>query len=102
MRIFQSLAGNSDPFRVPDIMTYVRGLGLPEFTTPPGYGADYPTLAVPMFHRNSLLGYVFVGGREDGEEFTKEDKETLLNTSPVGVVVFHALTGAAVSANSHC
>ena len=80
-------------------------------------------MAAPMFHRGIRVGNVFVGDREDGEEFSQADEETLVmfaaqaalvianagthreerrarsdletlvNTSPVGVVVFDAQTG---------
>ncbi len=129
LRIFESLTGISKPLRLPDLTAHVRGLGFTEFATPQAAGPVYPFMAAPMFHRGVRVGHVFVGDREDGEEFRKEDEETLVmfasqaalvianarthreerqaradletlvNTSPVGVVVFDARTGAPVSVN---
>ena len=86
-------------------------------------------MAAPVFHRGDRVGHVFVGDRDDGEEFSQEDQETLVmfasqaalvianarthqeerraradletlvNTSPVGVVVFDARTGAMATVN---
>ena len=129
LRIFQTLTGISSPLRVPDLTEHVRGLGFADFTTPPAVGPVYRFMAAPMFHGGVRLGHVFVGDREDGKEFTREDEETLVmfaaqaalvianarthreerqaradletlvNTSPVGVVVFDARTGMPVSFN---
>ena len=82
-----------------------------------------------MHHRGEYLGHFFLGDKEDGEGFTSEDEEilvlfasqaataianarthrdveraradlqALIETSPVGVVVFDAGTGRAVSIN---
>ena len=86
-------------------------------------------LASPVFHRGERVANVYLAGKDDGEEFTREDEETLvmfasqaalvianarrhkdeqkaradleavIDTSPVGVVVFNARTGAMVSIN---
>ena len=128
LRIFQSLTSISEPMRVPDLAEHVRALGFTEFTIPLPVGV-FTFMAAPIFHRAVRVGHVFVGDREDGEEFTKEDEETLMmfasqaalvianarafreerraradletliNTSPVGVVVLDARTGAPVSFN---
>ncbi len=129
LRIFQTLTGISEPLRIPDLAAHVQGLGFADFTPPPAVGPVYRFMAAPMFHRGVRVGHVFVGDREDGEEFTKEDEETLVmfasqaalvianarthreerqaradletlvNTSPVGVVVLDARAGAPVSFN---
>ena len=82
-----------------------------------------------MHHRDVHVGSFFLAGKEGGQEFTDEDEEvlvlfasqaaaaivnartyraeqrgradleTLVDTSPVGVVVFHARTGNPVSLN---
>ena len=128
LRIFQALTGISEPMRVPDLAEHVHGMGFTEFTIPLAVGV-FRFMAAPMFHRGIRVGHVFVGDREDGEDFTKEDEETLVmfasqaalvianarayreerrtradletlvNTSPVGVVVLDAKTGAPVSFN---
>ena len=129
LRIFQAFADISEPLRIPDLAAHVRGMGFTEFATPMTVESVYRVLAAPMFHRGVRVGNVFVGDREDGEEFTKEDEETLVmfasqaalvianarthreerqtradletlvNTSPVGVVVFDARTGVPESVN---
>ena len=128
LRIFQALTGISEPLRLPDLAAHVRGLGFTDFTIPLPVGV-FRFMAAPMFHRGVRVGHVFVGDREDGEEFTREDEETLVmfaaqaalvisnarthreerraradletlvNTSPVGVVVFDARTGIPESVN---
>ena len=129
LRIFQALTDISKPLRLTDLVEHLRSMGFPEFAIPMTVGPVYPFLAAPMFHRGVQVGHVFVGDREDGEEFTQEDEDTLvmfasqaalvianarayreqqqaridlealINTSPVGVVVFDARTGMPVSAN---
>ena len=126
LRIFQALTGISEPLRLTDLVEHLGGLGL---TAPTPVGPVYSFMAAPMFHRGVLVGHVFVGDTEDGREFTQEDEETLVmfasqaalvianarayqeerqaradletlvNTSPVGVVVFDARTGAPASVN---
>ncbi len=127
-RLFESLTGISEPVRVPDLVEHVRALGFTEFTIPLPV-AVFRFMAAPMLHRGARVGHVFVGDREDGEEFTREDEEilvmfasqaalvianagthreerraragleTLIDTSPVGVVVFDVRTGAPASFN---
>ena len=126
LRIFQALTGISEPLRLTDLVEHLGGLGL---TAPTPVGPVYSFMAAPMFHRGVLVGHVFVGDTEDGREFTQGDEETLVmfasqaalvianarayreerqaradletlvNTSPVGVVVLDARTGAPVSVN---
>ena len=127
-RLFESLTGISEPVRVPDLVEHVRALGFTEFSIPLPVSV-FRFMAAPMFHRGARVGHVFVGDREDGEEFTREDEEilamfaaqaalvianagthreerraragleTLIDTSPVGVVVFDVRTGAPASFN---
>ncbi len=128
LQIFRAFTGISGPLRVPDLAEYVRGLGFPGFTFPMPVEV-LRFMAAPMFHRGVLVGHVFVGDREDGEEFTladeetlvmfaaqaalvianagahreerraRADLETLVNTTPVGVAVFDARTGELASVN---
>ena len=128
LRIFQALTNVSEPLRLPDLAEYVHTLGFTDFTIPLPVGV-FRFMAAPMFHRGDRVGHVFVGDKEDGEEFSQEDQETLVmfaaqaalvianagahrdeqraradletlvNTSPVGVVVFDATTGIPVSVN---
>ncbi|MCY4616770.1 MAG: GAF domain-containing protein, partial [Chloroflexi bacterium] len=127
-RIFESLTALSEPLRVPDLVEHVRAQGFPEFSTPLPVGV-FRFLAAPLFHRGARVGHVFVGDKEGGAEFTRADEETLVmfasqaalvianarthreerqaradletlvSTSPVGVAVFDARTGAPLSFN---
>ncbi len=123
-RFFDHLRGLAAPLRVADLPEYLRGLGF----SPNPMGAA-TLQGTPMHHRGEHLGDFFVGDKEDGEAFTAEDEEILLlfasqaalaianarthreveraradlealvETSPVGVVVFEAGTGRPISLN---
>ncbi len=128
-RLFEYLSGLSEPLRIPDLVDQARSLGLAEFRPPLPVGQAVPFLASPVFHRGERVGNIFLADKDGGEEFTRADEETLVmfasqaalvianartyrderrarndletlvNTSPVGVVVFDAQTGAPVSFN---
>ncbi len=128
LRIFEALANISGPLRVPDLAEHLRGLGFTDFSIPLPVEV-FRFMASPMFHRGARVGHVFVGAKDDGEEFTRADEEilamfasqaalvianarthrderraradleTLIDTSPVGVVVFDARTGEKASFN---
>ncbi|MCY4108903.1 MAG: response regulator [Chloroflexi bacterium] len=129
LRVFQALTGLSEPMRVPDLTEHMRGLGFSDFTIPLPVGvlsalaapmfhrgarvghvfvgqkddggeefslADQETLV--MFASQAAL--VIANARVHREERqARADLETLVNTSPVGVVVFDAKTGVAASLN---
>ena len=127
--IFERLGGLSEPLRIPDLVGYVRSLGFAEFSLPLPASPASPFLASQMLHGSKRVGNIFLAGRGDGREFSTEDEqtlvmfaaqaalvianarqhrkerrartdlETLIDTSPVGVVVFDALTGAPKSLN---
>ena len=118
--IYQYLGSLSEPLRVADFAVHAASLGLPEFLPPVPVLAF---LAVPIRHRENRLGHICVAQGEPGLEFSQEDEdtlvmfasqaamavanarryreerrvradlETLVNTSPVGVVVFDVPTG---------
>ena len=126
--VFQSLTDVSVPLRLPDLTEHVHALGFSEFTIPLPVDV-FRFMAAPMFHRGDRVGHVFVGDREDGDEFSQADEETLvmfasqaalvianarthreeqrvragletlIDTSPVGVAVFDARTGVPMSVN---
>ena len=128
LRIFESLAGVSGPVRIADLAEHVRALGFGGFTIPLAVGV-FRCMGAPMFHRDARVGHVFVGDREDGEEFSRADEETLVmfasqaalvianarthreerlaradletlvETSPVGVALFDAPSGTLRSLN---
>ena len=129
LRVLEALTGITEPLRIPDVVEYVRALGFTEFSIPVPVGRACSFMASPIFHRGNRVGHVFVGDKDGGAEFTQADEEilvmfaaqaalvianarthreerqaradleTLVNTSPVGVVVFDARTGAPVSVN---
>ena len=127
--IFQALTNISELVRIPDLAEHVRGLGFSDFTIPLPVGAfsflaapmfhlgnrvghvfvgykdegraeftqaDEETLV--MFAAQAAL--VIANARTHQEERrARADLETLVNTSPVGVVVFDAATGMPASVN---
>ena len=127
MLFFEQLSGIGGPLRLRDFHAYARELGLPEFRPPMAVSSPLPFLAAPLRHRGEGVGGIYVGERE--REFTAEDEETLVmfasqaalvianarrhrdeqrarasletlvNTTPVGVLVFDAKTGNPVSVN---
>ncbi len=123
---FSYLKGVSEPLRVADFHSHVAEQGLPVFRPPVQVS---PFLSAPIRHRDEGLGYIFLSKEDSGQEFSRADEETLVmfasqaalvivnarryrdeqraradlealvNTSPVGVVVFDARTGDPVTIN---
>ena len=126
LQFFEYLSALPGPLRVADFAAHIRSLGLPEFRSPAPASSF---LAVPIRHQGVSVGNIHVAKEEPGEEFSREDEETLvmfasqvalvianarrhrderraradletlIDTSPVGVVVFDIGTGAPVSFN---
>ena len=127
MLFFEYLSSISEPLRLRDFHSYIRELGLPEFHPPMAVSSPLPFLAAPIRHLGESVGAFYVGEKE--LEFTPEDEatlvmfasqaalvianarrhreeqrartdlETLVNTTPVGVLVFDAKTGGVTSVN---
>ena len=125
--IFGHLSSLPEPLRIADLSGYIRELGLPEILPPLGPVGAF--LGMPIRHLGCQVGYLYLGDKEGDAEFTPEDEgilalfasqaalaianarryrdeqrakadlETLINTAPVGVVVFDAGTGALLSIN---
>ena len=125
-KLFQYLIGLPGPLRVADLSSHLRSLGLPEFH-PPVDITSY--LATPIRNRGNVLGTLSISKGGAGREFTREDEEvlvmfasqaamvianarkyrdeqrartdleTLINTAPVGVMVFDGPTGTLTSLN---
>ena len=117
------------PLRIPDLPGHIRTLGLPELVPPMEVSERVSFLASPVLHLGQRVGSIFLAEKADGQEFSMEDEETLtlfaaqaamaianarrhreerraradlqtlIDTSPVGVVVFDAATGAPASLN---
>ena len=124
MRFFEHLQSLSAPLRVADLPDYICSLGLSPIPT-----LGMTMQGTPLHHRGEHLGDFFLGNKEDGEAFTAEDEEilvlfasqaataianarthreveraradleALVETSPVGVVVFGAATLSPVWVN---
>ena len=118
---FHYLTGMVEPLRVGDFSAHIASVGLPEVGPPLGPVKSF--LAAPIRHRGQHFGIVTVSDKEGGLEFPQEDEDTLLmfashaamaianarryreeqraranletlvNTSPVGVVVFRRQDG---------
>ena len=122
--LFKYLTGIREPLRVRDFVAHIRPLGLPEFRPPIG-----AFLGAPIRARDKHVGNIYLAEKEGGQDFTREDEETLeifaaqaamaitnahrygdeqrakadlealVNTSPVGVLVFDARTREVVKCN---
>ena len=129
MQVFAYLSRRSKPLRLPDLFGHLRSLGLPALQPPVTVSPVISFLAAPVLHRGERVGNFFLGEKEAGPAFTPEDEETLvlfasqaalvianarryqeerqartdletlIDTSPVGVVVFDAVTGLPKSFN---
>ena len=123
-RLFEHLSGLDGPLRLADLGEYVASLGLA-----PGLIPCRTFQGTPMRHRGLDVGSFFLGEKEAGEAFTDGDEEVLVlfaaqaalaianarahrderrartnlealvETSPVGVIVFEAATGDPLSVN---
>ena len=123
-RLFAHLRDLPEPLRVADLPAYVRELG---FSTEPIVSKTMQ--CTPMRHRGVHVGNFFLGEKEGGPEFTSADEEVLVlfasqaataianarthgneqraradlealvETCPVGVVVFDGKSGRPVSFN---
>ena len=123
-RLFEHLRDLPGALRLRDLPGYVRERG---FSSDLMLVKTFQ--GMPMRHRGVAVGHFFLAGKEGGREFTGEDEEVLVlfasqaataianarthraeqraradlealvDTSPVGVVVFDARTGDPVSLN---
>ncbi|MXY77253.1 MAG: response regulator [Acidimicrobiia bacterium] len=124
--LFKYLSGLEEPLRVPDIAGHLGALGMPTFLPSVPVSS---ALVAPIRHLGVGVGTIYLAREAGGPEFTQEDEETLalfasqaamaianarrhreerraradletlIDTSPVGVAVFDALTGAPKSFN---
>ncbi len=124
--LFEHLNGVNEPLRIDNLPGYLRALELSGWR-PPIAVASF--LVAPIRNRGVRMGSLYLTKGQEGREFNREDEETLvmfasqaalvianarryrdeqraradlealINTSPVGVVVFDARTGIPVSHN---
>ena len=123
-RVFAHLRDLPGPLRLADLPGFVRSLGYASDLV-----WSQTLLATPMRHRAEHVGHFFLAGKQGGGAFTDEDEEVvtlfasqaasaianarthrneqrtradleaLIETSPVGVLVFDAKSARAVSFN---
>ena len=122
--LLQYLNEVEEPLRLANIASHPRSVGFPK-----GHPTMKTFLGTPVRHQGESLGNIYLTEKEGGREFTaddeeslvmfasqaavvianarryteehraKDDLEALVNTSPVGVLVFDAKTGDLVSLN---
>ena len=125
--LFAYLSSLPEPLRVADFRAHSEALGLPDIGPPLEPLGSF--LGAPIRLQNAQVGNLYLSDKEGEEEFTREDEdtlvlfasqaalaianarrhreerraraelETLIDTSPVGLVVFDAVTGAPRSFN---
>ena len=124
-KFFEHLRQIPGPVRLEDLPGYIDSLGYSPLAMVPSANM----LGAQMRHRDVHVGGFYLGAKADGETFTSEDEEVLvlfasqaaaavvnarkhrdeqraradlealIDTSPVGVVVFDAQTGDMVAVN---
>ena len=122
--LFRYLTGSEEPLRTADLAAHIRSVGFPE-----GYLPARTFLGMRIRDGDGHIGNIYIGEKESGLDFTREDEETLgmfaaqaamaitnarrygdeqrakadlealVNTSPVGVLVFDAKSGLVVKFN---
>ena len=124
--LFEYLSGLEEPLRVSNIDSHLKALNMPDFLPSVQVSS---VLVAPIRHAGVGIGTIYLARDAGGGEFTQEDEETLvmfasqaalvivnagrhreeqraradletlMDTSPVGVAVFDAVTGAPKSFN---
>ena len=127
MRIFEHFSRISKPLQLENYYDYAVSVGLDGLL--PKTMAVWSGVAAPIRHQGKSVGTIYLGHDREAKKFSKEDVETLvtfasqaalvianarryrderrarndletlIDTSPVGVVVFDASTGAPLSFN---
>ena len=127
--LFEHFSVITEPLRLRDLHSHIRSEGLPEFRPQIPLSPSPALLAAPIRYRGQSVGTFYLCEKDGGEAFTAEDEETLvmfasqaalvianarryrdeqrarldlealIDTSPVGVAVLDARSGAALSWN---
>ena len=127
--LYTHLVNVEEPQRIADVLSLARSMNLPAIASPVEIGSVVPALTAPIANRGDHVGHVFLAKTEEGQEFTRDDEETLvmfaaqaalvianarkhreeekaradletlINISPVGVAVFAGKTGRPLSFN---
>ena len=126
LRLFEYFSGLSTPLRVTDMHSHLRALDLPGFVSTLNITS---LLVAPIRHQGAGVGTLYLAHDTDDCKFSQKDEETLvmfasqaalvianvrrhrqerqtrvdleslIEASPVGVVVYNARTGETVSHN---
>ncbi len=126
LRLYEYLSAIPGPQRALDLASYISSMGFPDFRVPVPVSSF---LAVPIRYQGVNVGNINLGKETPGEEFSQEDEEilvmfaaqvalvvanarrhreerraradleTLINTSPVGVLVFDMRADVPISIN---
>ena len=70
---FEYLAAIPGPLRVPDLLSHIRALGLPEMRPPLEVSPQLSFLASPVLQRGERVGSIYLSEKESGQAFTRED-----------------------------
>ncbi len=128
-QLFSYFGSLSEPLRISYLLDHTRSVGLTEFSVPLQVGQKISFLASPVLNLGERVGNLYLADKENESEFSlsdeetlvtfasqagmiisnarryreeqraRNDLETLIETSPVGVVVLDAMTGTPISLN---
>ncbi len=127
--LFGHLGRISEPLRIRDLQSHIASIGFADIQLLSTGQTPITFLAAPVLHRGEHVGTICLADRDDGQEFTRVDEksllmfasqaamvianarqyrderraradlETLINMSPVGVVVLDVKTATATTFN---
>ena len=122
--LWEYLKKLTQPLRLKNVSTHLTSLGLPIHKV-----MERTLLATPIRHQGTQVGFLYLLGKEADQEFSREDEEimalfasqagaaiaiarkhrdeqqaradleALIETSPIGIVVFDARSGTVLSIN---
>ena len=122
--LWEFLKGLTQPLRLKNVSEHLTSLGLPVHKV-----MEHTLLATPIRHQGTQVGFFYLLGKEADQEFSIEDEEimalftsqagaaianarkhhdeqqartdleALIETSPIGIVVFDARSGTVLSIN---
>ena len=75
LQFLEHLSAIPGPLRVGDFAAHMRSKGLPEFRPPVPVSSF---LAAPIRHQAEGVGNIYLARSDPGEEFSREDEETLV------------------------
>ncbi len=129
IKLLDILSRSEGPIRINDVSAHLLSLGVTDLAPPFVEYPALCVLGVPVQHMGQRMGCIFAVAKQSADSFTADDEETLemfasqaalvianartyraersartdletlVNTSPIGVVLFDARTGKMVSTN---